>query len=318
MKPPYKITTNILKLVSSISAKIGEINANYVSRPSPLLRKQNKIKTIHSSLKIEGNSLTEDQITALVENKRVVGAEKDILEVKNAIEVYDKIETFKPYSSKSFLKAHKMLMNNLVENPGKYRSQSVGVVQGSQITHLAPPAKRVPLLMNDLFQYLNKYDDITLIKSCVFHYEMEFIHPFLDGNGRMGRFWQTLILLQEHIVFEYLPFETLINRTQKEYYKALEVSDKNGHSTEFIEYMLNVIDKSLIDLLDYNNKPMSAEDRLDYYLSLGKKEFTRKNYMDTFKNISSSTATRDLAKGVLNKKVEQIGKDNKTKYKPTT
>jgi len=269
-------------------------------------------------LKIEGNSLTEDQITAFVANKRVVGAEKDILEVKNAIEVYDKIETFNPYSSKSFLKAHKMFMNSLVENPGKYRSQSVGIFQGSQITHLAPPAQRVPLLMNDLFQYLNKYDDIPLIKSCVFHYEMEFIHPFLDGNGRMGRFWQTLILLQEHIVFENLPFEILITRTQREYYKALEVSDKNGNSTEFIEYMLNVIDKSLIDLLDYNNKPMSAEERLDYYLSLGKKEFTRKNYMDTFKNISSSTATRDLAKGVLNKKLEQIGKDNKTKYKPTT
>ena len=202
MKPPYKITTNILRLISSISQKLGEISAKYVSRPSPQLRKQNKIKTIHSSLKIEGNSLSEEQITAIVENKRVVGVKKDILEVNNAIKVYDNIESFNPFSYKSFLKAHKTLMNNLVEDPGKYRTQNVGIFKGSQIAHLAPPAQKVPVLMDNLFKYLKKYDEITLIKSCVFHYELEFIHPFFDGNGRMGRLWQTIILMQEYAVFE--------------------------------------------------------------------------------------------------------------------
>lgn len=318
MKPPYEITINILKLTSSISEKVGEIKANYISRPSPQLRKQNKIKTIHSSLKIEGNSLSEEQITALVENRRVVGAKKDILEVTNAIEVYDKIESFNPFSYRSFLIAHKMLMKSLVENPGKYRTQGVGIFQGAQITHLAPPAQRVPLLMDNLFQYLNKFDDLILIKSCVFHYEMEFIHPFLDGNGRMGRLWQTLILMQEHSVFEYLPFETLINKTQKEYYKTLEVCDRNGNSTIFIEYMLDVLDKSLTTLLDFNNRVMTSKQRLEYFLSLHKGEFTRKDFMNIFKDISSSTATRDLIKGVENNILEKFGKDNKTKYKSTT
>ncbi len=318
MKPPYKITTNILRLVSSISEKIGEVNANYVSKPSPLLRKQNKIKTIHSSLKIEGNSLSEEQITALVDNKRVIGDRKDILEVNNAIKVYDKIKTFDPYSYKSFLNAHKLLMTDLVDGLGKYRTQGVGVFHGTKITHLAPPAERVPLLMDNLFQYLKKYDEIALIKGCVFHYEMEFIHPFLDGNGRMGRLWQTLILMQEHTVFENLPFETLISQTQEEYYKALEVSDGNGHSTVFIEYMLNVLEKSLINLLDFNNRTMSTIQRLEYFMSLDKKEFTRKDYMDVFKEISSSTASRDLAKGVEKNILKKTGDNNKTKYKPTT
>jgi len=318
MKPPYEITTNILKLTTSISQKIGEVNANYISRPSPQIRKQNKIKTIHSSLKIEGNSLSEEQITALVENKKVIGAKKDILEVKNAIEVYDNIESFNPFSYKSFLKAHKMLMNNLVENPGKYRTKGVGIFQGSEVTHLAPPAKNVPRLIDNLFQYLNKFDDLILIKSCVFHYEMEFIHPFLDGNGRMGRLWQTLILMREYPVFEYLPFETLINQTQKEYYKALELSDKHGNSTLFIEYMLGVLEKSLIDLLDFNNRTMNSKQRLDYFLSIKQGEFTRKDYMNIFKEISSSTATRDLLKGVDSNKLVKFGKDNKTRYKPNT
>jgi len=318
MKPPYKITTNILRLISSISEKLGEIRAKYVSRPSPQLRKQNKIKTIHSSLKIEGNSLSEEQITAIVENKRVIGAKKDILEVNNAIKVYDNIKLFNPFSYKSFLKAHKTLMNNLVESPGKYRTQNVGIFKGSQITHLAPPAQKVPMLMENLFMYLKKYDEITLIKSCVFHYEMEFIHPFLDGNGRMGRLWQTVILMQEYAVFENLPFETLINQTQEDYYNALEISDKNGDSTKFIEYMLNVLEKSLIDLLDFNNRTLSGNERLEHFISLGKKEFTRKDYMNVFKDISSSTASRDLAKGVERNILSKIGVMNKTLYKPIT
>jgi len=314
MKPPYDITPKILKSITSISEKIGEVNANYLTKQSPQLRKQNRIKTIHSSLKIEGNTLTEEQITALIENKRVIGPEKDILEVLNAIKVYEKLDSYKFSSDKSFLKAHLELMNGLIENAGKYRKQGVGIVKGTIVEHIAPPFENVPHLMKDLFEYLKDSDELTLIKSCVFHYEMEFIHPFLDGNGRMGRLWQTLILIAEYPVFEFLPFETLISKTQDEYYKSLALSDKSGKSTYFIEYMLGVIEKSLESLLNYNNRVLKDVDRLEYFLKLGIKEFNRKDYMNIFKDVSSATASRDLKKGMEMKMFESVGNLNKTKY----
>ena len=315
MKPPYEITSSILKLTTSISEKIGEINANLLNKPSPKLRKQNRIKTIHSSLKIEGNTLTEEQITALLENKRVIGPKKDVLEVLNAIKIYENLVEYNPSNEKSFLKAHQNLMEGLIENSGKYRNQSVGIVKGSKVEHLAPPFGNVPYLMKDLFEYLKKSDEIELIKCCVFHYEMEFIHPFLDGNGRMGRLWQTLILMEKHQIFEFLPFETLISKDQDKYYKALAESDKSGKSTKFIEYMLNVIDISISELLDFNNRTLNEKDRLEYYVSLNKTEFTRKDYMDVFKDISSATASRDLKKGTELGLFEKIGEKNKTIYR---
>jgi len=315
MKPPYEITSSILKLITSISEKIGEVNANLLNRPSPKLRKQNRIKTIHSSLKIEGNTLTEEQITALLENKSVIGPKKDVLEVLNAIKIYENLENFNPSNEKSFLEAHQKLMEGLIENSGKYRTQSVGIVKGSKVEHLAPPFENVPYLMKDLFEYLKKSDEIELIKSCVFHYEMEFIHPFLDGNGRMGRLWQTLILMEKYPIFEFLPFETLISNDQEKYYKALAESDKSGKSTKFIEYMLNVIDISISQLLDFNNRTLNEKDRLEYYISLNKTEFTRKDYMDIFKDISSATASRDLKNGAELNLFEKIGEKNKTIYR---
>lgn len=313
MKPPYDITPKILQLITVISEKLGEINAHFLDKPSPTLRKQNRIKTIHSSLKIEGNTLTEEQITALLENKRVIGPEKDIQEVHNAISVYENLNDYQSANPKSFLKAHKVLMTDLIEKPGSYRKQGVGIVKGVQVAHLAPPFKNVPFLMNDLFEYL-KTDEIELIKSCVFHYEMEFIHPFIDGNGRMGRLWQTLILTDKYPVFEYLPFETLISADQTQYYKVLSDCDKLGNSTLFIEYMLQVIDHSLNSLLSFNNRNFNRDERLNYLKSLDKKEFTRKDYMNIFKDISSSTATRDLKKGIELGLLFRQGENNKTTY----
>jgi Fic family protein len=314
MTPPYEITPKILKLISAISEKLGVVNANYLSKQSPLLRKQNRIKTIHSSLQIEGNTLTEQQITALLENKRVIGPQKDVSEVLNAIAVYENLKTFTYYSDKSFLKAHHQLMKGLIAKPGSYRSQGVGIVRGSIVEHVAPPAKNVHYLMKDLFAYVKDPNELTLIKSCVFHYEMEFIHPFLDGNGRMGRLWQTLILTSEYPIFEFLPFETLINKTQKDYYHSLAMSDKSGQSTYFIEYMLDVINESLEGLLNYKNRILKDVDRLDYFISLGSKEFTRKDYMNVFKDISTATASRDLKKGIELALFEGHGDYNKTKY----
>jgi len=314
MKPPYKITSFILSKVSSISEKLGEVNANYLSKPSPQLRKQNRIRTIHASLSIEGNTLTQEQVTALLDNKRVLGPKKDIQEVLNAIKVYNQLSSFDPYSQESFLSAHQILMGRLIEQSGKFRNQSVGIVHGKEIAHVAPPAMNVPFLMNDLFGYLKDDQDLILIKSCVFHYEMEFIHPFLDGNGRMGRLWQTIILSKVNPVFEFLPLETLIIQTQDEYYKALTISDKAGESTVFIEYMLKLIEDSLIELLDYNNKVLTDIERIEYFISLNKGEFTRKDYMNVFKDISSATASRDIKKGVDIMLFEKTGDKRLTKY----
>lgn len=318
MNPPYDITPKILKLITSISEKLGEVNANYLNKPSPQLRKQNRIKTIHSSLKIEGNTLTEEQITALLNKKRVIGPKKDVQEVINAIDVYNNIKNYNPLDEKSFLKAHLHLMTNLIEDAGKYRKQGVGIVKGSKIEHLAPSFENVPYLMKDLFSYLKNPDEIALIKSCVFHYEMEFIHPFIDGNGRMGRLWQTLILKEKYPVFEFIPFENLISKNQERYYNALSESDKKGKSTSFIEYMLDIINTSIIQILNFNNRTLNETDRLEYFTSLNHNSFSRKDYMDIFKDISSATASRDLKKGVELNHIEKVGEKNKTKYKIKT
>lgn len=315
MKPPYTITSTILDLIATISEKIGEVNANLLNRPSPNLRKKNKIKTIHASLKIEGNTLTEEQITALIENKKVIGPKNDVIEVLNAIDIYESIKNYNPFNEKSFLKAHQNLMMGLIENPGRYRNQSVGIVKGEKVEYLAPPFENVPFLMKNLFQYLKTSDEIVLIKSCVFHYETEFIHPFVDGNGRMGRLWQTLILMERYPIFEFLPFETLISQNQDRYYKVLSESDKAGNSTKFIEYMLGIIDASISKVLDFNNRSMNEMERLNYFISLNKLEFTRKDYMHNFKHISSSTASRDLKKGVDLNLLLKIGEKNKSFYR---
>lgn len=315
MKPPYKITARILHLVATISEKVGAINATYLDKPSTHLRKQNKIKTIHSSLKIEGNTLTESQITALLENKRVIGPKKDVLEVLNAIDVYDNLSGYNYYSEKSFLKSHQVLMKNLIPDAGSYRKQGVGIVKGNKVEHLAPPYKNVPFLMGHLFKYLKESKDIELIKSCVFHYEVEFIHPFLDGNGRMGRLWQTVILMHKYPVFEFLPFENLISADQEKYYQALAASDKAGNSTFFIEYMLGTINRSLESLLNSANRIMTPQNRLDYFIENWESEFTRKDYLNVFKDISSATASRDLKKGIENKQITKTGDKNNTIYK---
>lgn len=315
MKPPYQITPQILSLISAISQKIGEINANYLIKNNPQLRKQNQIKTIHSSLSIEGNTLSLDQITAILENKKVVGPQKDILEVLNALQVYEQLNKLKFGSEKDYLKAHKILMNGLIENSGKYRTQGVGILKGSQVEHIAPPSDLVPYLMKDLFVYLNDKSEISLIKSCVFHYEMEFIHPFMDGNGRMGRLWQTLILMYEFPLFEFLPFETLISKNQKQYYLALSQSDKEGNSTKFIEYMLGIINNSLSELLQNSAQKLTQRDRIAIFLEDTKQEFSRKDYMKKFSEISSATASRDLKTAVEMNLIEKFGDKKTSLYK---
>lgn len=315
MKPPYEITSLILTQVASISQKIGEVNAKYLVQQNPKLRKQNQIKTIQSSLQIEGNTLSEEQITAIIDNKRVAGPEKDIIEVLNALEIYKDLKKLKPHSEKDFLKAHRILMNTLVLDPGKYRTKSVGIVKGSEVAHIAPPATNVKFLMQDLFRYLKDKTELMLIKSCVFHYEMEFIHPFTDGNGRMGRLWQTLILMDDYPLFEFLPFETLIAKNQTAYYNALSISDKEGQSTRFIEFMLGIIDQSLNELLKNGTKKLNETERLEIFLESNEAAFTRKQYMIFFSDISTATASRDLKNGVAQGLIEKSGDKKTSIYK---
>jgi Fic family protein len=316
MKPPYQVTTKIIEHIASIAEKIGEINAAYLYKPPTQLRKKNRIKTIQSSLEIEGNSLSLDQVTAILDNKKVVAPKKDILEVKNAIKAYEIIDKYSPTSLTSFLKAHKILMTGLIENPGKIRTKSVGILKGSTVTHIAPPGQLVKTHVNELFDYLKKDKDLLLIKSCVFHYEIEFIHPFMDGNGRIGRLWQTVILRQYSPVFEFLPIESIIKARQLEYYQILGESDNKGDSTGFIEFMLQIINESLEDLLTNQNVNLTSQDRIAIFKDkIGKSSFNRQDYLRHFKDISTSTASRDLKVAVDSGLLDKSGDKRTTSYK---
>jgi Fic family protein len=314
MKPPYTISPSILNLVASISLKIGEASAHYLDKKSPQLRKANRIKTIQATLGIEGNSLSESQVQAIEEGKVLLGFERDQKEVQNALALYERWNEFNGSKSSSFLSAHQVLMQGLVTNPGEYRNRSVGITKGITLTRIAPPADRVRHLMEDLFDYVDNDPDPFLIKSCVFHYELEFIHPFLDGNGRMGRFWQSLLLSKSHPIFEFLPFETIIAASQSDYYQALATSDACGQFTPFIEYMLGVLDKSLANLLNTTNVVLSETERIEYFIFIGMKDFSRKDYQRVFKNLSTATASRDLKKGVLLELFSTYGERNATRY----
>jgi len=316
MKPPYEITSEILKLTASISEKIGEIKSAKLIKPPTELRKRNRIKSIQSSLEIEGNTLTIEQITDLINNKRVLAPQKDIIEVKNAIELYSKLNEFNAYEVDSLCRAHGILMNTLIENAGQFRRTAVGIIKGNNITHVAPPGDIVYPLMKDLFDYLKNDKDILLIKSCVFHYEFEFIHPFIDGNGRMGRLWQTMILKDYSPVFEYLPIESLIKERQQDYYDVLGKSDNQGNSTGFVELMLKIIDIALEDLLKTQNHTLTSTDRIDIFKNfIGTELFTRQDYLRHNKEISTATASRDLKEAVDNDIIEKTGEKRLTKYR---
>jgi Fic family protein len=211
------------------------------SADTPDLRKKNRTKTIQASLEIEGNTLSLEQVTAVLAGKRILGSMREVQEVRNAFQAYEKLDSLNPCEINDFCVAHGIMMHGLVDDPGNFRSGSVGIQRGADIVHIAPPAERIPQLVADLFGWLAATDEHPLIVSSVFHYEFEFIHPFTDGNGRLGRLWQTLILSHWKPVFTLLPIETIIRDQQKKYYKALRSSDDTGDSTVFVEFMLQAI-----------------------------------------------------------------------------
>lgn len=239
--PPFTVTSKAIHLVAEISAQIERYAIRLERDDALLLRKVNRIKSIHSSLAIEGNNLSEREVSDIINGKPVVAPVKEIQEVKNAIKAYNEYPLLNPYAVDDLLKAHSLMMEALIDDPGRFRRGGVGVVAGSTIIHMAPPAERVPYLVKDLFAWLHDSEDHLLIKSCVFHYEFEFIHPFSDGNGRMGRLWQSLILGSLHPLFEHLPVENIVYANQQAYYDSINQSSARGDSGVFIEFMLQEI-----------------------------------------------------------------------------
>ena len=256
--PPFKITPKIIDLISKISEKIGEINSLESSARHIELRRESRIKTIHSSLAIENNSLSLEQITAIINGKRVLGAPNEIQEVKNAVQAYDLLLSLDSTKEKDLLHAHALMMKDLVRNNGRYRSGEVGIFNGQNVVHVAPPASRVPALMKDLFRWVKKADVHPLVKSCVFHYEFEFIHPFQDGNGRLGRLWQSAILKDWKKVFAWIPVESLIKKNQAKYYRVLRACDASADSTAFVEFLLLLILKTVEEIVQ-NEKRVTAK-----------------------------------------------------------
>lgn len=252
--PPFTITDEITSLVADIAEQVGRLTATTEQLPAPHLRKENRIKTIQSSLAIENNSLSIEQVTAILEGKRVLGAPNEIQEVKNAIDAYELLLELNPYKEKDLLRAHKLMMTDLVRENGRFRKSDVGVFDGEKCIHLAPPARRLPSLIADLLEWVKKTKVHPLIKSCVFHYELEFIHPFADGNGRMGRLWQTLLLMQWKPIFAWIPVETIVKEHQHDYYAAIAQSDHEATSTPFITFMLQCLKQALNEMAESNQK----------------------------------------------------------------
>ena len=259
--PPFTVSAEIIRLIGEISEQVGSIMTRLGDNvPSPQLRKKNQIKTIHSSLAIENNTLSLKQITDIIDGKRVLGAPDEIQEVKNAIEAYHLMPELDAFKEKDLLRAHELMMKDLVRNSGHYRHEGVGVFDGNgNCLHMAPPAEHVPMLMGDLFEWVKKTDVHPLVRSCVFHYEFEFIHPFIDGNGRMGRYWQTMLLSRWKGIFAWLPVETIVKEHQQEYYHVIQKCDQAGESTLFVEYML----RCLLDAMaNYDDDGAEVQDKI--------------------------------------------------------
>lgn len=325
--PPYKITDKMLNYVSSIMKKIGEANYFESLNRYPELRRKSRIKSIHSSLAIENNQLSLFQVEDIINGKPVIGEQKDIQEVKNAYKAYEEIENLNPYSVEDLKKIQGILTFAIEDDSGKFRNHGEAVYDGDVEIFMAPPHKLVPNLMDNLFNWMNEVKDTVnpLILSSIFHYEFVFIHPFSDGNGRTARLWQTVILSHWEKMFTYLPIESMVKKNQEEYYSAIQNCNNVGESTEFIEFMLKMIDSSI----DEMNNSKEMKDKSMLLLSeneLKVLECIKKNVIIGAKDIieqtglSDSTVRRNLRKLLEDKKIETTNENEKSpnkKYKMT-
>ncbi|NOQ31445.1 MAG: winged helix-turn-helix transcriptional regulator [Helicobacteraceae bacterium] len=296
-KPPYTITSKMLSLSTSIGEELTKLEFGADKIITPLLRKKNRIKTLAGTLEIEGNFMGEEKITAMLDGKRVLGTYQEVLEVEGVINAYKEFENYNYNSLDDLLKAHKLLMSDILTTAGSFRGVNVGVGSKDGVTHVAPPYGVVPDLMIDLFEWLKNSDEHILIKSCVFHYEFEFIHPFSDGNGRIGRLWQSIILYHWRKVFNAIPTESIIRDNQNRYYKALEDSCSLGECTPFIEFMLEVI---LVTIKSSVKSSVNTEDKV--------LEYIKKKPKITIRELSELLylTTRAIEKQIANLKKENI------------
>ena len=309
-KPPFEITNTILDEIAEIAELVGHVNASLGLSANPTLRRTNRIRTIYSSLAIEQNTLSLDQVTAVLSGKRVVAPPKDIAEVKNAYEIYEMMDSLDPYSVHALLSAHGVMTRDLVEESGCFRSCPVGVVdkQGN-ILHFGTLPDYVPGLVMELLDWVRDSDFHMLIKSCVFHYELELIHPFADGNGRIGRLWHTLLLTQWKPMFAWLPVESIIHDRQGEYYQAINRSNNETESTAFIEFMLSAIKEALMEAVQTGSaESMSTEEQRWCQIERFLKKYGTISNADVREmlGVSAATANRILTKMTEEGKIQRI------------
>ena len=309
-KPPFEITTAILDEVAEIAELVGHVNASQGLSANPMLRRSNRIRTIYSSLAIEQNTLSLEQVTAVLSGKRIIAPPKDIAEVKNAYEIYEMMGSLDPYSVDDLLTAHGVMTRGLVDESGCFRSRSAGVAdkQGN-VLHFGTLPDYVPGLVMELLDWVRDSDFHMLIKSCVFHYELELIHPFADGNGRIGRLWHTLLLTQWKPMFAWLPVEFMIHDRQDEYYQAINRSNNEAESTAFIEFMLSAIKEALLEAVQSGNTESTSveEQRWLQIERFLKKHGTITNAdVREMLGVSSATANRVLAKNVEAGKIQKV------------
>ena len=313
--PPFTMTDSITNLVIEIAELTGAMSVSEQLSKNPKLRRDNRVKSIHSSLAIEQNSLSIDQVSDVIDGKRVLGPPQDIREVKNAYEAYEIMTMLDPYSVKDLLKAHKIIMTGLVKEAGVFRSKGVGVYAGDQLIHAGTPANYVPDLIGQLFDWLKKSKLHPLVKSCIFHYEFEFIHPFSDGNGRTGRLWHTLILAKWQEFFLWIPIESIIHERQDGYYKAINASNTAGESTIFVEFMLELIRDLLKELAGGNSftaKMTTEEKVLELIRENGKQSATK---MSEQLGLSQRQVQRILKQLKDNKIIEYVGPNRNGYYR---
>ncbi len=301
-KPPYTITSKILTQVSNIVELLSDLKHTTGLLNTPKLRKKNRVKSITGTLQIEGNSFTEEKVTSVINGARVLGTVREVAEVEGAIEAYDFLEEYRYNQEKDLLLAHKKMMGKLLNNAGAYRHTNVGIGGEEGVTHVAPPPNMVQPLMGELFAWLKETDEHLLIVSCIFHYEFEFIHPFSDGNGRVGRLWQSVILTHYKDIFEQIPIESVVRENQAEYYDALEASGSEGESTPFIEFMLDMILKTLKKLEEENQRVgIKVGEKVGINLTENQKEII--GYMMENPKISAKRLSELV--GISSRKIEE-------------
>lgn len=311
-KPPFEINEKIMAEVIDIAELVGKVSVSSQISTNPTLRRTNRIRTIYSSLAIEQNTLDIEQVTAVLSGKRVLAPPKDIAEVQNAYEIYENMDKLNPYSIDDLLKAHRIMVKGLVNEAGEFRSRPVGIVDGDgNVLHFGTLPQYVPKLVEELLEWTEKSDVHMLIKSCVFHYEFELIHPFSDGNGRIGRLWHTLLLSRWNSLFAWLPIESIIHDNQAKYYDAINISNSNGNSTVFIEFMLSVIKEALQEAVITDNVKTETKSKSDVRWNvisdfLKTHDYIMNGDVQKLLGVSSATATRILTGFMKSGKLKRI------------